>query len=92
MNSKLTKTDMEHPTKVFGMVLTDYLKGVPSSMPEGHATVMSELWCRPGVTGIIGLLFCLYCQNKDTGALNEWKENLKRIEHIYSAIITVTDL
>jgi len=92
MNSKLMKTDVEPPTNAFGKVLTDYLKGVPSTTPEGRSTVMSELWCRPGVTGIIGLLVCLCWQAKDTGLQSEWKENVKRVEQIYNSILAVTDL
>jgi len=92
MNAKLMKTDVDRPPKAFGMVLTDYLKGVPSSRPEGRSTVMSEIWCRPGVTGIIGLLVCLHWQAKDSGAQNEWMENVKRVEHIYNSILSVTDL
>jgi hypothetical protein len=34
MNAKLMKTDAKHPAESFGQVLTDYLKGLPSSVLE----------------------------------------------------------
>jgi len=92
MNAKLMKTATQRPPKSFGKVLTDYLKSLPSTKSEGRDTIMTEVWCRPGETGIIGLLLCLYWQSGYPGAGNDWKANVKRVEHIYNAILVQTDL
>jgi len=92
MNAKLMKTDIGRPPKAFGKVLTEYLKGLPSTTLEGSATVTTEIWCRPGVTGIIGLLHCLHWQANFPGSRKEWKANVKRVEHIYTAIIAIPHL
>jgi len=41
----------------FGQVLTDYLKGLPSSVLQNWGTVMTQLWCRPGKTVFLALYF-----------------------------------
>jgi hypothetical protein len=60
--SKLMKTDAKCPAESFGHVITNYLNGLPSTMLTIGGTVMTEIWCRPGKTGILGLILCLYWQ------------------------------
>jgi hypothetical protein len=86
MNAKLMSVDARPPAASFGKVFTNYLMGLPSSTMEKKGTVMTEIWCRPGKTGIIGLLLCLYWQAEFSGAGNDWKMNMKRVEDIFNAI------
>jgi len=62
MYAKLMKTDAKGPSESFRKVFTAYLNGLPSSTMAIQGTVMTEIWCRPGKTGIISLLLCLYWQ------------------------------
>ena len=92
MNAKLMKADMDCPQKGFGKVLMQYLKGPPSTTLAGSATVVTEIWCCPGVTGIVRLLLCLCWQANSPGSQKDLKANIKRVGSIYSAIIMVSDL
>ena len=60
MNAKLMNTDARLPDESFGKSFTQYLKGLQLTSQDSGSTVMSALWCRPGKTGILGLLLCLY--------------------------------
>jgi len=91
MNSKLMNIDARPPADSFGKVFTAYLKGLSSSNMKDRGTVMTEIWCRPGKTGILGLLLCLYWQAEYSGAGNDWKQNMKRVEDIFNAISAEPD-
>ena len=86
MNAKLMSIDAKCPAEPFRKAFTGYLKGLPSSTMKNNGTVMTEIWCRPGKTGIIGLLLCLNWQAVYSGAGNDWKQNMKRVEGILNAI------
>ena len=86
MNAKLMKTDAKRPAESFGKAFTGYLKGLPSGTMKNNGTVMTEIWCRPGKTGIIGLLLCLNWQAVYSGAGNDWTQNMRRVESIFNAI------
>ena len=87
MNAKLMKTDAKRPSDTFGKVFTDYLNGLLSTTSNIGGTAMAAIWCRPGKTGILGLLLCLYWQVEYSGGGNDWKANIKRVESIFSAIL-----
>ena len=55
-NSKLMWTNAQTPVESFRKVFTEYLKGLPPTTIQCGGTVMVQIWCRPGQTGIIGLL------------------------------------
>jgi hypothetical protein len=92
MNAKLMNIDAQRPAESFGKSFTGYLKGLPSSSMKINGTVMTEIWCRPGKTGIIGLLLCLHWQAVFSGAGNDWNENMKRVEDIFNAIAAEPNL
>jgi hypothetical protein len=81
MSAKVMNTDAHHPTQAFGLVFTDYLNKLPSSTMVIEGTVMTEIWCRPGTTGIIGLL-----------PGHDWKVNLARVGYIFNAILGQPEL
>jgi hypothetical protein len=87
MNAKLMKTDAKCPSDKFGKVFTNYLNGLPSTPLDVGGAVMVAVWCRPGKTGILGLLLCLYWQAEYSGSRNDWQANMKRVEGIFSAIL-----
>jgi hypothetical protein len=87
MNAKLMKTDAKRPSDKFGKVFTDYLNGLPSTPSDIGGAVMAAVWCRPGKTGILGLLLCLYWQAEYSGGGNDWQANMERVEGIFSAIL-----
>ena len=92
MNAKVMRIDAKRPADSFGQVFTGYLNGLPSTAFDIGGTVMTEIWCRPGKTGILGLLLCLYWQAEYSGGGNAWKSNIKRIEGIFNAILAEPDL
>jgi len=92
MYSKLMKTDAKRPAESFGHVITNYLNGLPPTTLTIGGMVMTEIWCRPGKTGILGLILCLYWQAEHSGAGNDWIENMKRVEGIFNAILADPDL
>jgi len=92
MYAKLMRTDANRPADTFGQVFTEYLNGLPETTRTNGGTIMSEVWCRPGRTGILGLLLCLYWQAEYSGAGNDWKVNLKVVEDIFNAILGQPDL
>lgn len=92
MYAKLMKTDATGPSEAFGKVFTAYLDELPSSTMATPGTVMTEIWCRPGRTGIIGLLLCLYWQAEYSGAGHGWQANVKRVRYIFNAILAEPQL
>ena len=68
-------------------MFTDYLNGLPLAPSEISGAVMAVVWCRPGKTGILGLLLCLYWQAEYWGSGNDWQANMKHVEGIFSAIL-----
>jgi hypothetical protein len=92
MNAKLLKTDAKRPAESFGQVFTNYLNGLPSTVMDIGGTVMTEIWCRQGRTGILGLLLCLYWQAEYSGGGKSWKANMKRVEGIFNAILAIPEL
>jgi len=65
---------------------------LPSGATATNGTVMNEMWCRQGKTGIIGLILCLYWQASFSGAGNDWKVNMQRVEDIFNAILAELEL
>ena len=88
MNAKHLKADTQTPLDTFGQVLTDYLAGLPSSTGKVGGSIMKQVWCWPGKTGIFDLLLCLYWQVEYAGARNDWDKNLKCVENIFNAILS----
>src|SRR5271156_6722078 len=60
--AKIMKGDARPPSESFGKTFTTYLSQYSSNVEDMAGTVMSNTWCRPGKTGILGLLVCLYWQ------------------------------
>ena len=87
MNAKLMRTDMPAPVEPFRKIFTSYLKGIQETMLEWGGTVMMEIWCHSGRTGIVGLLLCLYWQSMYSGARHDWDGNVKVVESIFNAIL-----
>jgi hypothetical protein len=92
MNAKITKIDARRPSESFGKTFTDYLKQLPSDTAQVGGTVMDHIWCRPGKTGILGLLLCIYWQAEHSGAGNDWESNIQYVEGIFNAILAVPEL
>ena len=92
MSTKVMNTDAHRPTQAFRLVFTDYLNKLPSSTMAIEGTVMTEIWCRPGITSIISLLLCLYWQVEFSGAGHDWKANLARVGYIFNAILGQPEL
>jgi hypothetical protein len=53
---------------------------------------MDNIWCRPGKTGILSLLLCIYWQTEHSGAGNDWDSNVQYVEGIFNAILAVPEL
>lgn len=92
MCTKIMKTDGTLPSDAFGQSFTDYLSGLLATTLRVGGTVMTEIWCCPGKTGVIGLLLCLYWQAEYSGAGKDWEENICRVELIFTAILAVPEL
>jgi hypothetical protein len=92
MSAKVLKIDARPPSDSFGQAFTDYLRGLPPSALKVGGTAMSEVWARPGKTGVIGLLLCLYWQAEYSGAGKDWNNNIKRIDSIFNAILAIPEL
>jgi hypothetical protein len=90
--AKIMKVDARPPSESFGKTFTTYLSRYSSDAEDMAGTVMSNTWCRPGKTGILGLLVCLYWQAEYSGAGNDWETNRERVECILNAILAVPDL
>ena len=89
MNAKLMRTNTPAPAEPFGKIFTSYLKGIQETMLEQGGTVMTEIWCHSGRMGIVGLLLCLYWQSTYSGAGHDWDSNVKVVESIFNAILTL---
>ena len=87
MNSKLMNTDATKPVESFGKAFTYYLKSLPPSTLKAGGTVGKEIWCQPGKMGVLGILLCLYWQAEYAGIGNDWRDNVKLVEHILNAIL-----
>jgi hypothetical protein len=70
MNAKLMNIDVKRLAESFRKVFTDYLKSLPSTTLKAGGTVGMPMWCRPGKTGVPGLLLCLYWQAEYAGVGN----------------------
>jgi len=92
MFSKAMHTDATRPSEAFGKVITNYLNSLPPSTHQIGGTVMDQAWSRPGRTGVIGLLLCLYWQAVYSGAGKDWHANMKHVERIFNAILAIPDL
>jgi len=90
--AKIMKVDAKRPSESFGKTFTTYLSRYSSNPEDMAGTIMSNTWCRPGKTGILGLLVCLYWQAEYCGAGNDWETNRERVEGILNAILAVPDL
>ena len=62
--AKIMKTDAKRPSASFRKAFTNYLGGLPSDTVAIGGAVMDNIWCRPGKTGILGLMLCLYWQGE----------------------------
>ena len=91
MNAKLMNIEAKRPAEPFGKVFTHYLKSLPSTTLKAGGTVGMQMWCRPGKTGVLGLLLCLYWQAEYSGVGNDWMANVKVVEHIFNAILAEPD-
>ena len=92
MISKLMKSDAHHPINTFRQHFTDYIKRLPTDVWKEGGTVMQQVWCHSGKTGILGLLLCLYWQAEYCGTGHAWKGNIKAAEQIFNAILSEPDL
>ncbi|KIM91745.1 hypothetical protein PILCRDRAFT_851 [Piloderma croceum F 1598] len=92
MYAKIMRTDALRPSETFRKVFTNYLRQLPPGSVDIGGTVMTNIWCRPGRTGIIGLLLCLYWQAKYSGAGKEWQSNIRYVEDILNAILAEPEL
>jgi hypothetical protein len=95
MAAKVTKIETNVILDIldrFRQMLLDYLHRLPSSVFSVGGTVMSQVWCHPGRTGILRLLLCLYWHAKYSGTGPDWNANMKCIKQIYNAIIEHPDL
>lgn len=92
MSTKVMNTDAHCPTQAFRSVFTDYLNKLPLSTMAIEGTVMTEIWCRPGTTSIIGLLLCLYWLAEFSSAGHDWKANLAHVGYIFNAILGQPEL
>jgi len=90
--AKIMKTDAKRPSESFGKVFTNYLGGLPSGAVAIGGAVMDNIWCRPGKTGILGLILCLYWQGEYSGAGNEWNANIQCVKGIFDAILAEPEL
>ncbi|KAI0245161.1 hypothetical protein BJV78DRAFT_1159009 [Lactifluus subvellereus] len=59
---------------------------------KAGGTVITQIWCRLGKTGTIGLLKCLHWKADQSGTGLAWKANMKRVERIFNAILEHPDL
>ena len=92
MFAKAMKTDAPLPSEAFGQVFTEYLRTLPASTHAIGGTVMDKAWSRPGRTGVIGLVLCLYWQAVYSGAGKDWQANFKLIERIFNVILAIPEL
>ena len=92
MNAKILRIDAKGPSESFGKTFTDYLRQLPPGTAEVGGTVMENIWCRSGKTGILGLLLCIYWQAEYSGAGTDWESNVEYVENIFNAILAIPEL
>ena len=92
MFAKLMKTNSKCPMESFSKVFTMYLSGLPSGATVTNCTIMNEMWCCQGKTGIIRLILCLYWQPSFSGTGNDWKANMQHVEDIFNTILMELEL
>jgi hypothetical protein len=85
--SKLMHTDATRPNESFGDVFTDFLRGLPWNHLTQGDNVVEQIWCRTGRSGIVIFLVGLFWQAEYSGGGKQWKENMKRVESIFKAIL-----
>jgi len=86
------KTDTKGPSESFRKVFTTYLNELLSSTMAIQGTIMTEIWCHPGKTSIIGLLLCLYWQAEYSDAGHGWQVNIKDVKFIFNGILVELQL
>jgi len=92
MSAKIKRTDASRPSESFRNIFTNYLSGLSPGSVKAGGTVMANIWCRSGKTGILGLLLCLYWQAEYSGAGKDWKSNVQCVEGILNAILAEPEL
>jgi hypothetical protein len=92
MFAKAMNVDAQSPSESFGKVFTAYLHSLPSGTDTIGGTVMDQAWSRPGRTGVIGLILCLYWQAVYSGAGKDWRANIEHTERIFNAILAIPEL
>ena len=86
------KTDSPKPADSFGRIFTQYLNGLLTGVLKPGGIVMQQMWCRPGKTGTLGLLLCLFWQAQYSGVETEWNNNINSVKQILNAIISEPSL
>jgi hypothetical protein len=87
MCCKIMHVDCSRPGEPFGNEFTNYLVGLPWSSLADSNSIMDEIWCHPGRTGIIVLLVGLYWQALYSRSKKKWASNLEWVETIFHAIL-----
>lgn len=88
------KLSQDHPLpdESFGNVWTTFLSGLTVSDWERTSTILEEVWCRPGLTGIVFFLLGTYWQAEYSGTGKDWYNNVKRVEQIFHIILSHPEL
>lgn len=92
LNSRILRTDATRPGESFGKEFTAYLADLPWSSFADETALMSEIWCRPGKTGIIVLMVGLYWHAIFSGSGKTWDTNVDRVESIFTNILNISTL
>jgi hypothetical protein len=89
---RLLRVDSQRPKEDFGKAFTQYLQQLPWTNITNGDGVLDQVWCRPGRTGILVLLVGLHWQADYSGGGKMWKENMKRVDTIFQAILNAPTL
>jgi hypothetical protein len=92
MFAKAMNVDAKSLSESFKKVFTAYLHSLPLSTDTIGGTMMDQAWSRPGQTGVIGLILCLYWQAVYSGAGKDWRANIEHTKHIFNAILEIPEL
>ena len=76
----------------FRKIWMEFLRALPIAKWKKDKTILEEMWCRPGKTGIIVFVLGLYWQAEYSGAGHDWKQNLKCVGEIFDLILAHPDL